>query len=122
MPSSKASFSFDQNQSLEVLRWKLREVCAILKSQLEVGNTILKLAKDITNSIATYCPEASQDHEATKDEIRQCLAELRVHHRKACDLLDAIASIDALVRQLVCITAILANTCQDSKASRSTEL
>lgn len=69
----------------------------MLNSQFDLGNTILRQAKEITSSIKLHFPSTFQNHERVKLEIHQCIADVRMHRRKALDLLDTTCSIDALV-------------------------
>jgi hypothetical protein len=93
-----STVSFEQSQSLEVLRWKLREARANLESNINIGNTVLEHSKDITGSLRQQSPAALSNHSRLVSELVQYVSDLRIHRRKALDLLDSTRSIESLVR------------------------
>ncbi|KAF2814367.1 uncharacterized protein BDZ99DRAFT_554904, partial [Mytilinidion resinicola] len=98
-PQSNAGF--DQSQNLEVLRWKLRQARAILESNISVGSSILRHAKDITPSLTRHRPMAIHNHMQLKSELVHYISDLRMHRRKASDLLDSTGSLDLLILKLL---------------------
>jgi hypothetical protein len=113
-----STVSFEQSQSLEVLRWKLREAQANLESNINIGNTILEHANDITETLRQQSPAALCHHSRLVSELVQYVSDLQIHRRKALGLLDSTMSIESLVR-LPTDSIYLSNNLVDPEAPRS---